>query len=154
MTLRQLDTTPEPVFDRERGEWIAPDGRLLRELTQPEMDDLMDTGLFAEAEGLHLPWAADWVPLKMALRKAVLVRGREGMTRDRVREAVADLDRYGEEWGLARHGRLFWGHFGDAYGVGSYFRIVDIRRFSDCQEKARAGYWTEDLDHPPGVGGE
>lgn len=129
----------EPTFDVERGEWLLEDGRPLASLSQEDLDLLADVGVCAEATDLDRPWVHDWVPLKMAIRKAHLVSGK--LTAKKVREAVGELDRWAVEWGLARHGRCFIGepHSSGFCGVGAYFRIVDVRSFLDKQSLVAAG---------------
>jgi len=133
--------TTEPRFDRDRGEWVVPDGRPLADLGQGELDALWGWEPFSEAEGLDLPWAAEWTPLSMAIRKAFHVTGR--CTRAKLRKGVKQLDQWAADWGLARHGRLVIEHChktrllpNERTGVAALFRIVDLRRFMEKHREA------------------
>lgn len=133
-----------PVFDAGRGQWLLGD-RPLATLTEEELDAVAGLEPSPEAAGLDRPWAPEWVPLRMALRKAHMGRGK--ITAEKVRDAVADLDYWASGWGLARHGRLFGETFGrprgEGFVVGAYFRIVDIQRFCERDRAAHAGPVTE-----------
>jgi len=131
----------EPHFDRERGEWVVPDGRPLTSLSQEELDVMMDADAAPEVAGLDLPWAPEWTPLSMAIRKAFHLTGR--CTRAKLRKGVTQLDQWAADWGLARHGRLVIEHFhktrllpNERTGVAALFRIVDLRRFMERHREA------------------
>lgn len=73
-----------------------------------------------------------WLGDKMLIRHAVSISGKIGsLTRTRIQQTVKMLDRYCEERGLERIGKLeteSW-DWGNRNGIGTCCKIVDISLF-------------------------
>lgn len=86
----------------------------------------------ADLRAYDLPEDPFWMQPQMQIRHAVTWHGETNLD-----SLVERLDKYGEQIGCRRHGKLeyeSW-NFGRTYGIASHFAVVDLAKLMDWVKK-------------------